>query len=123
MVNSIKLILVALIAIEHLFFMWMQLFNWQSLGGKMVRTLPKGLYNFTRKIVANQGVYNGFIAAGLIWSLIISEHSWSTNIQAFFLTFIIIAGFFGGITISKKIFYLQSIPAMICLFLVITSYF
>ena len=66
-------------------------------------------------MAANQGLYNGFLAAGLIWSLLIADAVWSTNVACFFLGCIIIAGIFGAFTVQKAIFYVQAIPALIAL--------
>ena len=64
-------------------------------------------------MAANQGLYNGFLAAGLIWSLSISDENWSKNVAFFFLSCVFVAGLYGAITVSKRIFYVQSIPAIL----------
>jgi len=64
-------------------------------------------------LAANQGLYNGFLAAGLIWSLLIENHEWQFNVALFFLGCVAIAGIYGAITASKKIFTVQALPALI----------
>jgi putative membrane protein len=64
-------------------------------------------------MAANQGLYNGFLVAGLIWSLFITDVSWSKNVAIFFLSCVLVAGIYGAITVSKRIFFVQSIPAIL----------
>jgi putative membrane protein len=68
-------------------------------------------------LAANQGLYNGFLAAGLIWTFFIKDPTWSTNIAIFFLSCVAIAGIYGALTASKKIFVVQALPAIIALLL------
>jgi len=70
-------------------------------------------------MAANQGLYNGFLAAGLIWTFFISNTEWNTNISLFFLSCVAIAGIYGAFTVEKKIFYVQALPAIIALVLVL----
>lgn len=107
--------LVLLIALEHLYFLWLEMFAWTSRGPKVFRTLPAHLFEPTRNMAANQGLYNGFLAAGLIWSALVGDHAWSLRIAAFFLVCVAIAGSYGGISVHRKIFYIQGIPALLAL--------
>lgn len=68
-------------------------------------------------MAANQGLYNGFLAAGLIWTFFINDPHWKAYISIFFLSCVLIAGIYGAITVSKKIFYVQGLPALIALIL------
>ena len=70
-------------------------------------------------MAANQGLYNGFLAAGLIWSLCIDNLEWQTNVALFFLSCVAIAGVYGTFTVSKKILFVQTIPAIITILLII----
>jgi putative membrane protein len=70
-------------------------------------------------MAANQGLYNGFLAAGLIWSLIIQDEAWSKNVAIFFLGCVLIAGIYGAVSVQKSIFYVQGIPAILSLAAVI----
>jgi len=115
-------LLIGLIALLHLYFMWFEIFAWTTLGRKIFKTLPQKLFEPTRKMAANQGLYNGFLAAGLLWSLIIRDNSWNLYVASFFLTCVSIAGVFGAITVQRKIFFIQAFPAIIALFfLLVTS--
>ncbi|MBN2693537.1 DUF1304 domain-containing protein [bacterium] len=114
-------ILTAVVAIEHILFLWIEMFVWESLGKRVFKTIPDELFKPTKVFAANQGLYNGFLAAGLIWSFFISNSEWIFNIRLFFLCCVIVAGIFGAITASKKIFIVQSLPAIIALLFVILS--
>lgn len=106
-------ILIGLIAFEHLFILWVEMFAWTTLGKKLFNVLPDDLFLKTKVMAANQGLYNGFLSAGLIWSLCIKDHIWSNNVAIFFLCCVIIAGIYGAITATKSIFFKQSVPAII----------
>ena len=110
-------ILIGIIAILHIGFLVLEMFLW---------TKPFGLktFNMTREtaepaatLAANQGLYNGFLAAGLIWSLL----SGLTAVKIFFLACIILAGAFGGLTAKRSILYIQGLPALITLILVLLA--
>ena len=91
------------------------MFAWETIGKKTFTSIPENLFTPTKKIAANQGLYNGFLAAGLVWSVLINDHTWHVNIAVFFLCCVITAGIYGAITASKKIFFVQAIPAIIAL--------
>ena len=111
--------LVAIVAIEHIYILWLEMFAWETAGKKAFKgSLKDELFAPTKVLAANQGLYNGFLAAGLIWSLLIQNIEWSHNVAMFFLTCIAIAGLYGATTASKKILYIQSLPAAIALFVV-----
>jgi putative membrane protein len=106
-------ILVAVIAIEHLYILWIEMFAWTTVGKKTFKSFPEDLFVRTKLLAANQGLYNGFLAAGLIWSLFISDPYWSQNIAYFFLICVMIAGIYGGLTTARSIFIVQALPAII----------
>ena len=108
-------ILIAFVAIEHIYILWLEMFVWTTVGKKTFRSLDPSLFEPTKALAANQGLYNGFLAAGLIWSLLISDPVWGKNIACFFLGCVIIAGIFGGATAGKSIFIKQGIPALVAL--------
>jgi len=117
-------ILIAFIALEHLFFLWFEMFAWETAGKKIFKgALPSEMFKPTKTLAANQGLYNGFLSAGLVWSLFISDGIWKSNIAAFFLCCVIVAGLFGAVTASKKIFFVQALPAIIALIFLILGYF
>ena len=106
-------IIIGIVALEHLYILWIEMFAWETVGKKTFKSMPEHLFKETRGLAANQGLYNGFLAAGLIWSLLIRDHTWQHNIAFFFLGCVIIAAIFGAISADKKIFFKQGVPAMI----------
>lgn len=108
-------ILIGIIVLEHLYFMYFEMFAWETIGKKTFKSLPEHLFKPTKGLAANQGLYNGFLAAGLIWTFFISDVSWSKNITLFFLTCIVVAGIYGAVSSSKKIFFVQALPAIIAI--------
>ncbi|WP_159021529.1 DUF1304 domain-containing protein [Formosa sp. L2A11] len=114
-------ILTALVAVEHLYILWIEMFAWETAGKKTFDTLPKDLFKSTTVLAANQGLYNGFLSAGLIWSFFISDPNWIKNIRIFFLCCVILAGIYGAKTIAKKIFVVQAVPAILALIFVLLS--
>jgi len=116
----ISRVFIAIVAIEHLFILWMEMFAWETTGKKVFRdALPEELFKPTKGLAANQGLYNGFLSAGLIWSLFISDPIWQKNVAYFFLGCVIIAGVYGALVSSKKIFFTQALPAIVTLILVL----
>jgi len=110
-------IVIGIVAAIHIYIMWLEMFAWTTRAPKVFKTIPKDLFVPTKTLAANQGLYNGFLAAGLIWSLCIDDHHWRFYVAIFFLTCVIVAGLYGAATASKKILYVQSIPALVALIL------
>ncbi|MDN3587230.1 DUF1304 domain-containing protein [Pedobacter aquatilis] len=110
-------IIIGLVAAIHIYILWLEMFAWTTKAPKVFKTIPKELFAPTKTLAANQGLYNGFLAAGLIWSLYIENHQWKFYVAIFFLTCVIIAGIYGAATASKRILYVQSIPALVALIL------
>jgi putative membrane protein len=106
-------IIVSLVAIIHFYILWLEMFAWLTRGPKVFRTIPVDLFEKTKVMAANQGLYNGFLAVGLIWSLFISDANWSKNVAVFFLGCVFIAGIYGAMTASKRILLVQAFPAAI----------
>jgi Predicted membrane protein len=118
--NYVANVLTALVLLEHLYIVWMEMFAWETAGKRSFgKALSAELFKPTKGLAANQGLYNGFLAAGLAWSFFISDPVWSDNVRLFFLGCVLIAGIFGGITASKKIFFVQGVPALLALLSVI----
>ncbi|MDP1675994.1 MAG: DUF1304 domain-containing protein [Bacteroidota bacterium] len=109
-------IFVALVAVEHLYILWLEMFMWtKPLGRKTFSSFPSDLFEKTKALAANQGLYNGFLAAGLIWSLLIQDPFWSSKVAIFFTSCVAIAGIYGAASAMKKIFFTQALPALITL--------
>ena len=111
--HIISQLLIVIVALLHLYFLWLEMFVWTTKAYKVFRNFPKDLFQKTKTMAANQGLYNGFLAAGLIWSLFITDVVWSNNIALFFLTCVAIAGIYGAYSVSKKIFFVQGILAIL----------
>lgn len=112
-------ILIGLVAFLHLYFLWFEMFAWTTRGPKIFRSFPKDLFEPTKAMAANQGLYNGFLSAGLIWSFFIENPIWKTNVALFFLICVAVAGVYGALTASKKILFVQALPALITILLIL----
>lgn len=122
MIHLIASILTALVALEHIYILWMEMFAWETAGKRIFGdSLPENLFKPTKNLAANQGLYNGFLVAGLVWSFFIANLEWSENIRLFFLGCVAVAGIYGSITASRKIFFVQALPAIISIVFVLIS--
>jgi putative membrane protein len=108
-------ILIAIVALEHLYILWLEMFVWTTKGKKVFTSLSPDLFEKTKALAANQGLYNGFLSAGLVWSLFITDTEWSFYIAFFFLSCVIVAGIYGALSAQRSIFYKQALPALIAL--------
>ena len=113
--SLVSIALIALIAALHFYILWFEMFAWESRGPKVFRSFPKDMFAPTKTMAANQGLYNGFLAAGLVWALLISDPIWARNVAVFFLLCVFVAGLYGAATASKRIFYVQALPAVVAL--------
>lgn len=104
-------IIIAFVAVIHIYILWLEMFGWMTKAKKVFRRFPSELFAATKPMAANQGLYNGFLAAGLIWSLLITDADWSINVAAFFLGCVAVAGMYGAATVQKTILYVQTVPA------------
>jgi len=106
--------LVVLVAVLHLFFLYLEMFQWtKPLGMKTFKNDAE----FARRsavLAANQGLYNGFLAAGLFWSVFANEQI-ALSLKVFFLSCVIIASLYGWYSVNKRIFFIQGIPAIVAL--------
>jgi len=110
-------ILVALVAVLHLYFLVLEMFLWtKPLGLKTFRNSPEKAAD-SAVLAANQGLYNGFLAAGLVWGLLQGTPGFAFQIKMFFLLCVIIAGIYGAATVSRRILYVQAAPAALALIL------
>ena len=116
MASNIAVILVALL---HVYFMVLESFLWTKPYGRRVFALTPEKAEMTKSLAANQGLYNGFLAAGLAWGLMARNDG--HTIKVFFLSCVIIAGIVGAITASRKILWVQAVPGAIALALVCGS--
>lgn len=104
-------LLVLAVALEHFYILYIEMFAWMTLGRKIFRgALEDELFEKTRGLAANQGLYNGFLAAGLIWSFFIADPEWSFNVQIFFLSCVIIAAILALFARPKAFFSSKDSP-------------
>ena len=102
-----------LVILLHIYFLVLEMFLWDKPLGRKAFGLTQEFAIQSKAMAANQGLYNGFLAAGLIWGLSLGESGRAITI--FFLSCVIVAGIFGGVTVSKKIIVIQALPALIAL--------
>ena len=106
-------ILVAGIAAIHLYFLALEMFLWDRSYGRRAFGLTPEFSKASKALAANQGLYNGFLAAGLIWGLTLGSAGGS--VKVFFLACVVIAGVFGAVTVSRRILWVQAAPATVAL--------
>ena len=112
-------ILVALVALLHVWFLVLEMFLWDKpLGLKTFRQTPESAAA-TKVLAANQGLYNGFLAAGLVWGLWLG--SGGIAVKLFFLGCVVVAGLFGAATVGRKILFVQALPAAVAMALVFAA--
>lgn len=112
-------IAVGLVALLHLYFLVLEMFLWDKPTGMRVFGHNRETASLTRVLAANQGLYNGFLAAGLVWGLLRGEDG--VHIIVFFLVCILLAGLYGAYSANRKILFFQALPAAIALLLVLLS--
>ena len=120
--NAIANTLVALVAALHVYFLVLEMFLWtKPLGLKTFRNSPEKAAD-SAVLAANQGLYNGFLAAGLNWGLVQATPAFAFQIKVFFLLCVIVAGVYGAATVGRKILFVQALPAAIALVFVLVGY-
>ena len=119
--GTIAKILVGIVALEHVYILYLEMFLW---------TTPRGLKSFgttreqaesSKTLAANQGLYNGFLAAGLFWSILHPDPLIGRQIALFFLACVVVAALYGGFTVKRSILLIQGLPAAIALAAVLLS--
>jgi putative membrane protein len=112
-------VVVALVALLHLYFLVLEMFLWNTPKGRRTFDLTPEFAAASRTLAANQGLYNGFLAAGLVWGLALGADG--VGVKVFFLGCVIVAGVFGALTASRKILWVQALPGAVALVLVLLS--
>ena len=113
--SVIPLIAVALVALLHIYIMILEMFLWTGPRGQQAFGLTPEFAAQTKTLAANQGLYNGFLAAGLIWSLLHPQPEFAWQIAVFFLACVAVAGIYGAATASRKILFIQTLPAVVAM--------
>lgn len=114
-------IIIGIVALFHIYVMWLEIFAWTTRGPKTFKNFEKELFPKTKSLAANQGLYNGFLAAGLIWTFFICNPETRFQVSMFFLICVAIAGIYGAFTADKKIFLVQALPALVGIALLFLS--
>jgi len=109
-------IMVGLVALLHIYFLVLEMFLWDTPRGRRVFGTTPEFAAASKSLAANQGLYNGFLAAGLIWGLLAGD-----PVKIFFLACVIVAGAYGAATVNLKILWVQAVPAAIALALLLIA--
>ncbi|KRE84656.1 hypothetical protein ASG75_12210 [Rhodanobacter sp. Soil772] len=111
-------VVIAVIALLHLWFLILEMFLWTRPSGRRAFGTTAEFAEQSKALAANQGLYNGFLAAGLVWGLCLGSGGAGFSVKVFFLACVLIAGIFGGLTASRKILWIQALPALVALVLI-----
>ncbi len=113
--SIVAAILVAVIAILHIYILVLEMFLWTTPRAQKAFGLTPEFAQQTKSLAANQGLYNGFLAAGLIWGLLTPSVEFGWQIQMFFLACVAVAGIYGAATAKRSILFIQTVPAVIAM--------
>ena len=114
------IIAVAVVALIHLYILVLEMFLWEKPAGRKAFGQSREQAAATKVLAANQGLYNGFLAAGLFWGLYLGDAA-GLGVKVFFLLCVLVAGLYGAATASRKILFIQSVPAAIGLALLLLA--
>jgi putative membrane protein len=120
-VKAVASLIVAVVALEHLWFLVLEMFLWNTPTGRKTFHLTPDFAIQTAVLAKNQGLYNGFLAAGLCWGLFAPDPI-AFQVQTFFLSCVVVAGLFGAATVMMRIFFVQALPALLGLVAVLIAY-
>ena len=115
--NIVAIVLVLLVAALHAYFLVLEMFLWTAPNTRRAFGLTEEFAQESKVMAANQGLYNGFLAAGLVWGVVAELE----DVQVFFLICVIVAGVYGAATVSRRILYVQAVPAALALAAVILA--
>jgi putative membrane protein len=113
--HAITLVLAAIVALEHLYFLYLEMFAWTKPATRKAFGTTAEFAEASKTLAANQGLYNGFLAAGLVWALLAGHHHLQLELIIFFSACVIVAGIYGGLTVSRRILLIQALPALLLL--------
>jgi putative membrane protein len=112
---TIAVILIALVAAEHLYFLYLEMFAWTASSTRRSFGTTAEFAEASKSLAANQGLYNGFLAAGLIWSIVHPDPLVGKQIALFFLACVLVAAAYGGWSVKRSIMLIQGLPALLAL--------
>jgi putative membrane protein len=116
-VSILANVLVGLVAALHLYFLVLEMFLWTTPTGRGVFGTEAAFAEESKALAANQGLYNGFLVAGLVWGLVSEQ----TDVKVFFLACVVVAGAYGAATVNKRILFVQAVPALLALAAVLVA--
>ena len=119
--NAVATVLVAVVALVHVYIVVLEMVLWTTPRGRAAFGLTPEFAEQTKALAGNQGLYNGFLAAGLVWGLVGPDHL-RFGFQVFFLLCVIVAGLYGAATASRKILFVQAIPGAVALAAVLLAH-
>ena len=116
--NAVAIVLVAIVALIHLYIVVLEMALWTTPRGRAAFGTDAEFAEASKTLAANQGLYNGFLVAGLVWGLVADKY----DVTVFFLLCVIVAGLYGAATVSRKILVVQALPAVVALVLVVLAH-
>lgn len=117
--STLALAMIVLVALLHLYFLVLEMFLWTTPRGRRIFGLTPEFAQASKRLAANQGLYNGFLAAGLLWGASLGADG--RTIAIFFLLCVVVAGIFGAATVNRRILWVQAAPAAVALLLVVLA--
>jgi putative membrane protein len=118
--ETVANVLVGLVAALHAYILVMEMFLWEKKPGRGLHGFDPEMARVTAPLAANQGLYNGFLAAGLVWGLIAADPT-GFRVQVFFLVCVVVAGVYGSVTANRRILFAQALPSAVALAAVLVA--
>ena len=112
--HTALVVLLAVVALEHVYFLYLEMFAWTTASTQKAFGITAAFAEESKTLAANQGLYNGFLAAGLVWA-IFAPPELQRPLAIFFASCVLIAGIYGGLTVTRRILLIQGVPAALCL--------
>lgn len=113
LLGTLSKLFIAIVAIIHVYILVLEMFLWKKPFGRKAFRMSEAQAEATSVLAANQGLYNGFLAAGLLWALVYPSAYFARELALFFLGCVIVAALYGAYSVGRKILYIQGIPAMV----------
>ena len=118
--HLVVIALLTLMTLEHLYFLYLEMFAWTSPATQKSFGITAAFAEESKTLAANQGLYNGFLAAGCLWAILAPGYL-QRPIALFFASCILVAGLYGGVTVARRILYIQALPGAFCLVAILLS--
>jgi putative membrane protein len=119
MLALVSTVCVGLVALEHVYILYLEMFAWTTPRVRRIFGTTQAQAEETKVLAANQGLYNGFLAAGLLWGIVHPQPAVGAQLQIFFLLCVLVAALYGGLTAKRSILYVQGGPALLALVAVV----